>query len=152
MNRNLLGSLVLTSLLTFLVIFYNKQDQVEYTIPLVMVWTFVAMYFCPCLSTSANTRPDWYEDLAVTNNDPTNQKFQQHFLLLITVLLTIASGVITDYCYYLWRRDDTHPGTIPEVLAFFGGILSLFNTAHAKLGDLLIAVLLKHKRRLSTEV
>ena len=93
-------------------------------------------------------KPVYFEDLKDTNNkinfNPTeNIKFQNTFIFIHQITLSIAFVVIIDFFYHRLHNVKL---TLIQILGIVGGFISLYQRITSLLGNLLIEILYRTKK------
>jgi uncharacterized Tic20 family protein len=93
-------------------------------------------------------KPVYFEDLKDTNNKvnfnpTTNLKFQNIFIFIHQITLSMAFVIIIDYFYH---RINTIHFTLIEILGIVGGFISLYQKITSLLGNILIKILYHTKK------
>lgn len=129
--------------------FLGKPYDNEYCI---MSYLFISvlsfLYNFQCFTIFFHEKPIYFEDLKDTNNkvnfNPTaNLKFQNTFIFIHQITLSMAFVVIIDFFYH---RLHTVNLTLIQVLGIIGGFISLYQKITSLLGNILIEILYRTKK------
>jgi hypothetical protein len=106
------------------------------------------LYNFQCFTIFFHEKPIYFEDLKDTNNkvnfNPTaNLKFQNTFIFIHQITLSMAFVIIIDFFYH---RINTIHFTLIEILGIVGGFISLYQKITSLLGNILIEILYRTKK------
>jgi len=141
-------ALILSLLLPFLTIhIFNSNDF--YKIISLFVSSIIIFYNFPMLPKFLNMKPLYYEDLKDDTCIPeikhvSRERFQNIFIIIQTFSLAIVFSILFDYVI-------NHMGStklnFTEMIAFFGGFITIYQKASLMFGKLLISGLFWFKKR-----
>jgi hypothetical protein len=129
--------------------FCGKPYNTEYYIlSYIFISILSLLYNFPCFTIFFHEKPIYFEDLKDTNNkinfNPTiNMKFQNTFIFIHQITLSIAFACIIDFFYH---RIHTIHFTLIEILGIVGGFISLYQRITSLLGNILIEFLYRTKK------
>ena len=129
--------------------FLGEPYDNEYSIlSYIFISILVFLYNYPCCTIFLHEKPIYFDDLKNTNNkvnfNPTaNIKFQNTFIVIHQITLSIAFVFIIDFFYH---RVHTMRFTLIEMFGIIGGFISLYQKITSLLGNILIEILYRTKK------
>jgi len=135
-------------LLPFLTIYVFRGNDF-YKIISLFVASIIVFYNFPLLPKFLNMKPLYYEDLKDDTCVPeirhvSRERFQNIFIIIQTFTLAVAFAILIDYI--LNHMKDTKLN-FTEMVAFFGGFITIYQRASLMFGKLLIGGLHWLKKR-----
>lgn len=148
--------LPLAILLPVFIIFEKLQNDL-YIFLSCLVSSFILTWNFPYFSKYGYTRPIYFEDLEqdklsykkiikkkIITNIETSKKFQNKFILLQQLILSITMALIIDYSTHRYKNTAL---VFTEILGIIGGLLSLYLKITKFIGKLILKILYLSKKK-----